>query len=285
MRMSVNGQVAVLTGAASGIGAALTLALAARGADLALIDRDAEGLARIAAEARLFGAKISTHILDLTDAAAIAALPARIAADHPPPALLINNAGVALVGSFDQMDEAEFEWLMDINFRAAVRLTRAFLPSLHHPGPSRIVFLSSVFGLVGPPFQSAYAASKFAIRGFGESLRHELAGTEIGVTIVHPGGIRTNIARNARLAARMNPEDAAIGVKAFESSLVTPPETAARVILDGIERGSPRVLIGADALAIDSLARLMPVRAWSLIQRRLDALSPRSSTRRSANQG
>jgi len=274
MRMSVNGQVAVLTGAANGIGAALAHALAAQGADLALIDRDEAGLARIAAEARLFGAKVSTHLLDLTDAAGIVALPAQIAAEHRPPALLINNAGVAVVGSFEQMDEAEFEWLMDINFRAGVRLTRAFLPSLRHPGPSRIVFLSSVFGLVGPPFQSAYAASKFAIRGFGESLRHELAGSNIDVTIVHPGGIRTNIARAARLAARIDPAEAAAGVKAFESALVTPPETAARVILAGIERGSARVLIGPDAMAIDRLSRLMPVRAWSMIQRRLPAAAP-----------
>ncbi|MBW4036718.1 MAG: SDR family NAD(P)-dependent oxidoreductase [Proteobacteria bacterium] len=271
MRMRVNGKVAVLTGAASGIGAALALALAARGADLALIDRDAEGLARIAEQARLFGATVSTHVADLADAAAITALPDAIAASHAAPALLINNAGVALVGAFEQMDEAEFAWLMDINFWAAVRLTRAMLPVLRNGGgePRRIVFLSSVFGLVGPPWQTAYATSKFAIRGFGESLRHELADTNIGVTIVHPGGIRTNIARAARLAARIDPAVAAAGIKAFEVSLKTPPETAARVILDGVERGAPRVLIGADAYAIDTLSRLMPVRAWSVIQRRL----------------
>jgi short-subunit dehydrogenase len=273
MRMNVKGKVAVLTGAASGIGAALALALATKGADLALIDRDEAGLAAIATQARLFGGRVSTHIADLVDPAAIAALPAAIGAVHSGPTLLINNAGVALVGSFELMDEAEFAWLMDINFWAAVRLTRAFLPILQNSAtqtePKRLVFLSSVFGLVGPPWQTAYAASKFAIRGFGESLRQELAGTNLGVTIVHPGGIRTNIARAARVVARMDPATAAAGVKAFEAALTTSPETAARVIIDGVERGKARVLIGTDAYAIDTLSRLAPVRAWSLIERRL----------------
>ncbi len=271
--MSVNGRVVVLTGAASGIGAALALAFAMRGADLALIDRDAAGLELVGARARTFGGAVSTHVADLADAAAIAALPGAIAAVHAAPAVLINNAGVALVGSFEQMDEAEFDWLMAINFGAAVRLTRAFLPMFRAQSgglePKRLVFLSSVFGLVGPPWQTAYAASKFAIRGFGEALRQELAGSSIGVTIVHPGGIRTNIARCARVVAGMDPAMAAAGVAAFEAALKTPPETAARMILDGVEHGRARVLIGADAYAIDALSRLAPVRAWSLIARRL----------------
>lgn len=269
MRMTLKGRVAVLTGAASGIGAALAVGLAARGVDLALVDRDAAGLALIAERARLFGAVVSAHPLDVADPAAIAALPDAVAARHAVPALLINNAGVALVGSFELTSDEEFEWLMDINFRAAVRLTRAFLPALRGSGPARLVFLSSVFGLVGPPMQTAYAASKFAIRGFGDSLRQELAGSNVGVTIVHPGGIRTNIARAARVVAAMDKNVAAAGVRAFETSLKTTPEAAAAAIIAGIERGSARVLIGPDAYAIDALARLLPVRAWSVIQRRL----------------
>ncbi|WP_262311927.1 SDR family oxidoreductase [Acidiphilium sp. AL] len=272
MRITVKGKVAVLTGAASGIGAALARQLAARGASLALIDRDQDGLERVAAEARLFGATVSTHVADLADPAAIAALPDAIAATHAAPALLINNAGVALVGRFDQMDAADFDWLMDINFWAGVRMTRAFLPALRRASGARIVFLSSVFGIIAPPGQCAYAASKFAIRGFAEALRHELADTPIGVTVVHPGGIRTNIARSARLAAGMNPEEAAAGVRAFETMLKTTPEVAASTILRGVERGADRVLIGSDAYAIDALQRLMPARYWRPMQRRLGKL-------------
>lgn len=269
MDMTIKDKVAVLTGAASGIGAALARLLAARGAALALIDRDQDGLKRVAAEARLFGAVVSTHGADLADPAAIAALPEAVAAAHGAPALLINNAGVALVGRFDQMDEAEFHWLMDINFWAGVRMTRAFMPALRRAGAARIVFLSSVFGLIAPPGQCAYAASKFAIRGFAEALRHELADTPVGVTVVHPGGIRTNIARSARLAAGMDPDEAAAGVRVFETMLKTPPEAAARTILRGVERGADRILIGSDAFAIDTLARLMPARYWRVMQRRL----------------
>lgn len=269
MPIVTRGRTAVLTGAASGIGAALAHALAARGLDLALIDRDAEGLARIATETRLFGAKTTTHVVDLADPDAIAALPAAVAADHPAPALLINNAGVALAGTFEQMAIEEFEWVMAINFWAPVRLTKALLPVMHNEASARIVFLSSVFGLIAPPRQAAYAASKFAIRGFAESLRHELAGSGIGVTVVHPGGIRTNIARRARIAAGLDPAQAAASITAFEAGLKTTPQVAAQVILDGIAKGAPRVLIGSDAYAIDAISRLNPVGAWDLIQRRL----------------
>lgn len=266
------GRSAVLTGAASGIGAALAHGLAARGLDLALIDRDEAGLERVASEARLFGVRVSSHVADLADPAALAALPAAIAAAHEAPALLINNAGVAVVGSFEQTEIEAFEWLMAINFWAPVRLTKALLPVMRARAGAmgaRIVFLSSVFGMIAPPGQTAYAASKFAIRGFAEALRHELAESGVGVTTVHPGGIRTNIARRARVAAGMDQAQAAAGVALFEAGLKTTPEVAAQVILDGIGKGAPRVLIGSDAYMIDAISRLNPVGAWGLIQRRL----------------
>ena len=133
----------------------------------------------------------------------MAALPARVRAAHGRADLLINNAGVALAGTFDQVSESDFDWLMEINFHAVVRMTRAFLPQLRASDDARIVNVSSVFGLISPPGQCAYCASKFAVRGFSNSLRHELAGTRVGVSVVHPGGVATAIARNARAAQAM----------------------------------------------------------------------------------
>ncbi|GAA5265861.1 hypothetical protein ACOSOMT5_P2288 [Acidiphilium sp. MT5] len=272
--MQVCQQLGLLTGAASGIGAATARLLAVQGADLALVDRDAAGLAALADELRLFGVKVSTHEVDLADGAAIPALPDAVKAAHGRAAnLLINNAGVALVGRFDQTEAEAFDWLMRINFEAGVRLTRAMLADLLAAPQARIVFISSVFGIIAPAGQTAYCASKFAIRGFAESLRHELSDTKVGVTVVHPGGIRTNIARRARVTAGVDPIAAQTGIKAFEVALVTPPEVAARRIVEAILRDRPRLLIGPDAQAIDVIQRVLPVRYWSLINRRLGKMA------------
>ncbi len=268
--MQVCQQLVLLTGAASGIGAATAKLLAVQGADLALVDRDEAGLAAVAAEARLFGVKVSTHQVDLSDAANIPALPGLVREAHGRAAnVLINNAGVALVGRFDQTEAEAFDWLMRINFEAGVRLTRAMLPDLLAANQARIVFISSVFGIIAPAGQTAYCASKFAIRGFGESLRHELSDTHVGVTLVHPGGIRTNIAKRARVAEGVNVAEAQSGIKAFEVALITAPEAAAQQIVNAIKRDRPRLLIGPDAQAVDIMQRLMPVRYWKLINRRL----------------
>ncbi len=269
MKFSVNGRLVVLTGAASGIGSALARGLAVRGANLALIDRDGAGLDGVAGNMRLFGVKVSVHQADLADPAAIAALPEQVLAAHQgaDAAALINNAGAAMAGRFDQITDAEFSALMDVNFWSGVRMTRAFLPLLLGQAEARLVFLSSVFGLIGPPGQTAYAASKFAIRGFAEALRHELADTGLGVTIVHPGGVRTSIARNARMASGFDASLAAQGIAEFEKSLRTSPDEAALLILRGIERQSPRVLIGSDAIAIDLIQRASPAQYWRSLRR------------------
>ena len=148
----------------------------------------------------------------------------------------VNNAGVALMGDFLQTSSADFDWLFAINFTAAVHATRAFLPHLLRQPASQIVNLSSLFGLVAPPGQSAYAAAKFALRGFSEALGHELEATSVGVTVVHPGGVATNIARNAKVSADIEPEDARKALSRFSRSLVTMPEAAAARIVEGILR-------------------------------------------------
>jgi short-subunit dehydrogenase len=254
------GGTAVVTGAASGIGEALAHALAARGSSLVLLDRDAPRLDAVAAavRGRSPGPAVDTVVVDLEDDAATRAAGARLAAEHPGTTLLVNNAGVALGGRFDQVTLEEFDWLFAINFRAVVRLTHALLPVLtSHPG-SHLVTLSSVFGLVGPPGQVAYAASKFAVRGFSQALRAELVADGVGVTTVHPGGIRTRIAENARSGAGTDPAEVAAGRAQFARLLRIPPEKAAAQIVTGIEKRRPRVLIGASARVPDVLERLVP---------------------------
>jgi len=265
--------VIVLTGAASGIGAQLTVQLAAKRAHLALVDRDEAGLAAVAAQAGASGTVISMHKLDVSDEAGIAALPAAVLAEHGHVTVLINNAGVALAGTFEEASLEDFAWLMNINFWGAVRLTRAFLPQLRVEPAAQIVLLSSIFGLIGPPGQTAYAASKFAIRGFGESLRHELQATRIGVTIVHPGGVATNIARDTRIGKNVDPVAAQAGIAQFQTMLKTRPEAAAARIIQGVEKREKRVLIGADAYQIDIIQRLLPVRYWRVIGRGARKLS------------
>ncbi|MDE8346572.1 MAG: SDR family NAD(P)-dependent oxidoreductase [Acidocella sp.] len=264
MRFQLANITAVLTGAASGIGAALAPRLAAKGAHLALVDRDAAGLARVAAAAGVKG-RITTHEIDVADAAAMPALAAAVQAAHGNAGLVIGNAGVALVGTFEQASLADFEWLMNINFWGAVRLVHAFLPQLRAAPAGQIALTSSIFGLIAPPGQAAYAAAKFALRGFGESLRHELSGTDIGVTLIHPGGIDTNIARGARIGSGVDPAAAKAGLALFQKLLRTSPDVAAAKIIAAIEQRRPRLLIGGDAYRVDVIQRLAPARYWRLI--------------------
>lgn len=262
-------RVAVITGAAGGIGRGIALALAARGCHLALADIDEAALGRTAAELAARGIKVSQYRLDVTDAAAIAGFPARVLADHGRADLLFNNAGVAVGGTFEQVSEADFDWLMSINFWAVVRMTRAFMPLLHSSPEARLVNISSLFGLIAPPGQTAYCASKFAVRGFSNSLRHELEGTSIGVTVVHPGGIATSIAKNARMAGGINGIDVAAAQKKFETFLKMPPEQAGEIIVKGVERRKARVLVGNDAKVAALIERLFPVGYWKIIGRQL----------------
>lgn len=266
-RLPVRGGVAVITGAAAGLGQATALALAARGCHLALADRDAAGLAATVARAQALGVRAAGYTLDVADGPAVAALPARAQADLGPPTLLVNNAGVALIGAFSELTLDEFRWLFEINFLATVALTKAGLPLLLAQPAAQIVNVSSLFGIIAPAFQTAYAASKFAVRGFSEALRHELAGTTVGVTVAHPGGIRTGIARRARVAAAADPVEAARQAEAFTATLRATPEAAAETLVRAVERRAPRVLIGGDAILLTALQQLLPVSYWPLIER------------------
>ncbi len=261
---ALRGGVAVITGAASGIGAALAVSLARRGMNVALVDLNATGLDATAAKARALGVDVSTHVLDVGDADGCAALPARVIAEHGRVTALVNNAGVAVGGLFEQVAAQDFDWLMNINFGATVRLTRAFLPLLAREPAAQLVNVSSIFGIIAPPGQTAYAASKFAVRGFSESLRHELGmtGSPVGVTIVHPGGVRTSIADNARLAKNLDAADVARERANWRGLLALAPETAAECMARAIERREPRVIVGNDARGAALLQRLFPVSYW-----------------------
>ena len=262
----LQGGVAVITGAASGIGAALAQALAARGCNLALADVNAAGLKDVAERARSRGVHVSEHRLDVADADAVAAFPDAVLAEHGRVSVLVNNAGVAVGGRFEQVSPEDFEWLFSINFWGVVRMTRAFLPVLRREAAAQIVNLSSIFGIIAPPGEVAYAASKFAVRGFSEALRHELEGSPVGVTLVHPGGVRTAIATNARTSA-MSASEREAGAKFAEKLLRLSPDVAAARIARGIERREKRVLVGRDAHQIAFIQRMFPVGYWPVMAR------------------
>jgi NAD(P)-dependent dehydrogenase (short-subunit alcohol dehydrogenase family) len=265
------GRTAVITGAASGIGRGTALALARRGCNLAIADLNEEGLAETAALVEPHGAKVSRHRLDVADRDAVAALPDQVLAAHGRVDLLFNNAGVAIGGTFEQVAEEDFDWLMEINFGAVVRMTRAFMPLLRASDHARIVNISSIFGIIAPPGHTAYAASKFAVRAFSESLRRELEaeGAKIGVTVVHPGGVNTSIARNARPPRGSNDVDLEAQQARFEKFLRMPPEKAGEIIVAGVEKERPRVLVGGDARFMAVMERLAPISYWKILGRTL----------------
>jgi NAD(P)-dependent dehydrogenase (short-subunit alcohol dehydrogenase family) len=265
--LKLDNRVAVITGAAGGIGRATALALARRGCHLALADIDGEGAAATAHAAQGHGVRATAHRLDVADRAAVHAFPSAVLDAHQRVDLLMNNAGVALGGTFEQVAERDFDWLMDVNFAGPVRLTRAFLPHLRASDDARIVNVSSIYGIIAPPGQAAYAASKFALRGFSNALRHELEGSTVAVSVVHPGGVATSIARNARVPAGAPESEVAAGRRTMEKLLRMPPEEAAAIIVRGIERRQPRILVGGDARAAALLERLAPVGYWHLLKK------------------
>ncbi|WP_228561320.1 SDR family NAD(P)-dependent oxidoreductase [Catenulispora pinisilvae] len=271
-----NGAVAVVTGAAGGMGEQLAYGLALKGTHLVLVDRDAERLATVAQTVtrRRPEIRVRTLVADLSDADAVAKLAAEIMDAEPVVNLLINNAGVALAGTFAQTSAEESDWVMAVNFAAPVALTRALLPRLRESAGSHIVNTSSLFGLIAPPGQSAYSASKFALRGFTEALRHELAG-EVGVTCVHPGGIKTRIALDARVASGADQERSEQAMRAFNKVLTYPADRAAARIIEGVRRRRGRVLIAMSARVPDLLARLFPATYWDAFVR----LNPRANRR------
>jgi NAD(P)-dependent dehydrogenase (short-subunit alcohol dehydrogenase family) len=260
----ITGSPVVITGAASGIGRSLAQRLSRLGSPVAIADVDEAGLKQTAAS--LTGPAL-TRVLDVRDAEDQRRFASEVREWLPAPlAAVFNNAGVAVGSSVLHAVPEDDQWLWDINFHGVVNGTRAFLPILAEQDSGAIVNTSSVFGLMGIPYQSAYCASKFAVRGFTDSLRQELRRTGVRAVTVHPGGIKTNIARNARIPedpfglGRSGDEVAA----AFESVLRTSPEKAAAVIHRGVERGKARILIGPDAYMVDALARIAPTHYFDL---------------------
>jgi len=260
--------VTVVTGAGSGIGRALAQRLALAGSAMALADVDERGLEGTIASLPAKTASVTAHVVDVADEQAMRAFAEDAIARHGRVQVLINNAGVALIGNFEQISLDDFRWLMNVNFWGAVYGVRYFLPELKKQPRAHIVNLSSIFGLVAPAGQSAYSASKFAIRGFTECLRHELEGTSVVVTSVHPGGIATPIARRARVGALTPRATQTEAIALFERVARIPPERAAETILEGVERCEGRVLIGRDAKAIDLLQRLKPTTYWQTLSKR-----------------
>ena len=261
--------VAVVTGAGSGIGRALARQLAMATSALALADIDEAGLQQTAASLSERGVRLTTHVLDVSDESAVQAFAEDVAAKHGRVTLLINNAGVALHGDFEEISLDDLRWLMGINFWGVVHGVKYFLPVLKRESRAHIVNISSVFGIVAPAGQSAYSASKFAVRGFTEALRHELEGSPVFVSCVHPGGIRTPIARRARLGANAPPGSRDEAVARFDRLTPTMPDAAAARILQGVERREPRILVGRDARQIDVLQRLRPATYWKTLARRM----------------
>jgi butyryl-CoA dehydrogenase len=259
----IRGAVAVVTGAASGIGRALAVDLARRGAQLALVDVNAAGLEET--RSLLGNAVARTYMVDVSKAAAVEALANDVQRDFGRASLLVNNAGVALMGTLAELSLDDFAWLIGINFWGVVYGCKFFLPLLAREPDAHIVNVSSIFGLIGPPGQTAYSSSKFAVRGFSESLREELRQTTaIKVTSVHPAGIATPIANKARAAQGVTAAARQEAEEHFKKVATIPAEEAARVIIKGILGNKNRVLIGSDAYRVDRIQRLFPARASAM---------------------
>lgn len=258
--------VALVTGAAGGIGAAVATELANRGSHLALADRDAEGLASVAQRITAVHPAISvtTYVCDLAERGNALSLTEGVMADHGRLTLLVNNAGVALAGRFEQVSMEDVDWLLDINLRATLGLSSAALPYLG--ARSHITNVSSLFGIIAPVGNAAYSASKFGVRGFSQALRAELSPRGVGVTVVYPGGIKTSIARNARRGHAVSDDEWHFGQAMFERFLVIDPAAASRRIVEGTIRRRPRVLIGPETYVGDAVARVAPAASTRIFE-------------------
>ena len=281
---SFNGRVAAITGAASGMGRALALALAREGCHLALADKNGPGLLQTVAiikASTLSPVTMTTQVLDVSDREAVQAWATDTFVQHGQVNLIVNNAGVALSSTVEGVDYADLEWIVGINFWGVVHGTKAFLPYLKASGDGHVVNTSSVFGLFAQPGMSGYNATKFAVRGFTESLRQELDLQRCGVsaTCVHPGGIRTDICRSSRIDANMtgfliHSEQQARAD--FEKLFITDADKAAKVILQGVRHNKRRVLIGRDAYFLDLLARCLPAAYQALVVLASKRMAPKT---------
>ena len=259
---NLNGKVAAVTGAGSGIGRALAINLAQNGCHLALSDVNEAGLEETKALLKQYAVNITTQKLEVSDKDAFYAWADQVVADHGKANLVFNNAGVALAGTVGDLSIEDYKWIMDINFYGVLYGTKAFLPHMEKAGEGHIVNISSIFGLASQPLMSGYNASKFAVRGLTESLRQDLdiAGSCVSTTCVHPGGIKTNIAQSTRFnenSSAITGADADASKADFERLFITTPDKAAKTIINGVKKNKRRVLIGPDAIAFDLMVRTM----------------------------
>ncbi len=261
-----NESIAVITGAASGIGRSLAVLLAREGiAGIAIADVNTDELNETARMIEDEGVRVSTHNVNVADLGQMKEFVADVIARHGRVTHLINNAGVSLFGTVEEISIEDIQWLMDINFWGTVYGVKLFLPILLEQKAAHIVNVSSVFGFIAPPGNAAYSASKFAVRGFTEALRHELKNTNVAVSCVHPGGVATNIARDGKVGAQADAAHKEEIVRYHTKASRTTPEEAARVILRGIKRRSKRILVGMDARIIDVVHRAAPISYMSVM--------------------
>ena len=260
---NLTNKVAAVTGAGSGIGQALAINLAQQGCHLAISDVDKKGLAETVKLLSGFKVKVTHQLLDVSNKQAVYDWADKVVKDHGKVNLIFNNAGVALSGTVAGLDIEDYKWIMDINFWGVIYGTKAFLPYLEESGEGHIINISSVFGLTSQPFMSGYNASKFAVRGFTESLRQdlEISNSNVSTTCIHPGGIKTNIAKSSRMNKSVEAITGANKEKSmakFEKMFIHTPDSAAKTILKGVKKNARRVLIGADARVFDGMARVFP---------------------------
>ena len=264
---SFAGKVVVITGAASGIGRALAIQLSELGAQLALTDVNTDALEETRGMLKGSG-MVTTQKLDVADREAFHTYADQVVADHGGVDMIVNNAGVSVSESIENLSYEDMEWIFNINFWGVVHGTKAFLPHLKQRPEAAIVNISSIFGIIALPAQGAYNATKFAVRGFTECLRQELEDTNVFVTTVHPGGIRTNIVSNGRNRKSITGEYIAQDEldELFKKTAMTSPRKAADVIVKGVQKGKRRILIGADARLMDRIQRFFPVRYGGIIR-------------------
>lgn len=269
------GKVCVITGTGSGIGRALSLDLARRGARLALSDVDVEAAAATAEACRSAGAaEVQSYRLDVSERNLVFAHANEVLSRFGTVNLVVNNAGVALHKTVLDTPIEDYEWIMGINFWGVIYGTKAFLPHLIASGDGHLVNVSSLFGLIAVPSESGYNATKFAVRGFTEALRQEMlaAGHPVGVSCVHPGGIKTNIARSARIGEGDDPEEMAAS---FDRIAFLSPEEAAQIILRGVERDRARIIVGKDARVVDLMQRVLGSGYQAIVRRAAGAAERR----------